>query len=171
MHVIIMRGAPGSGKSTWVNATVQLLGPEFCKVVSADQHRYVGETYVYDSKKNEEVHGKCLRDFLDVVRVPQPGYVFVDNCNTKAWHLAPYYQTAAAFGHVVWVVNMIASWKDLLGRSRHCTSAAATFDMHRDMQVEQLPAHWRQAFITSFSVHDSITYDVHGLPDFFKRKE
>lgn len=90
MKVIIMRGIPGSGKSSyvakqWPNAIV----------CSAD-HFFVDETgnYRFDPNKIGEAHLACQRKFTDLVLTRSALFeeevVVVDNTNTQLYEMAFY---------------------------------------------------------------------------------
>lgn len=88
MKVTILSGVPGSGKSTWCKSQVD------SEMVSADD-------YLPKDPKPADfgiAHAKCMNSFLDYVRYSNYPHVIVDNTNTTAVEIAPYYLAAQAEG-------------------------------------------------------------------------
>jgi NEDD4-binding protein 2 len=99
--VIIMRGASGSGKSTY---TKKHYGDAV--VCSADNY-YVDDqgNYNFDPTKIGAAHRQCKRSFKDALDRSEP-LVVVDNTNTTLKELQPYIQVAEAHGYEVEVVRV-----------------------------------------------------------------
>lgn len=99
--VVIMRGASGSGKSTYVKKHF----PD-AVVCSADSYFVDSEgNYNFDPTKLGDAHGQCKRSFKDALDRSQP-LVVVDNTNTTLRELQPYLQMAKAHGYEVEVVRV-----------------------------------------------------------------
>ncbi len=87
----IVRGAPGSGKSTFA-ATLE------CPVVEADQFFMVGDQYCFDAAKLPAAHEWCLKKTCDLLSqalcntygMQDGGDVAVANTFTKFEQMAPY---------------------------------------------------------------------------------
>jgi hypothetical protein len=94
MKVIIMAGAPGSGKTTWLE------GLEHQPAILSANDYFVGTDGVYRFNPQElaEAHGFCMRKFLACMHNhAQRGCdVAVDNCNTRLIDLVPYVRIAQA---------------------------------------------------------------------------
>jgi len=107
MQTIILVGASGAGKSSWVKTHAA-----DAIVVSADRH-FTGSDGVYrfDPKLLAEAHNTCLRQFLSAC---QSGVapVVVDNTNTTIAEVAPYLRVAQALGHDVRVMLVGAESTD-----------------------------------------------------------
>jgi len=94
VKIILMRGLPGSGKTTLAR---RIASEEGAVVFSTDDF-WIGEDgrYRFDPERLGEAHGwnldrtrRMLSDGRSVV---------VDNCNTKGEHMAPYVELATEYG-------------------------------------------------------------------------
>ncbi len=101
MHVTILRGISGCGKSTWIKN--RLPG---ATVVSAD-HLFIQPdgSYRFDRSRLGEAHRRCLRAFLDALHRGEPS-IAVDNTNVTAWEISPYAFAAEAYGYTVEIVTL-----------------------------------------------------------------
>lgn len=88
----IIRGVPGSGKSTFADS----LG---CVVCSADDYHMVDGEYRFDPTKAGEAHQRCLSKFLDCLHNELD--VCVANTNIKIWEFECYFQAAQMMGYDV----------------------------------------------------------------------
>lgn len=105
IHIIILVGPPGSGKSTFADEFRR--GMDYVHIVSADHYFMSNGVYTFDPSKLGEAHASCMRNFLDRMRYAyeshrlgfrQPQTIIVDNTNTTALEIAPYYAAAKAYG-------------------------------------------------------------------------
>lgn len=124
-HVTIMRGIPGSGKSTYIKYHI----PD-AYVCSADDHMInsVG-VYEFDRKRLGAAHRACYNKFhmaLDnssrFIGGPNTKYdhVVVDNTNTQLFEFYGYMQLAWSYGREVRIIRMdtpvdIASARNIHG--------------------------------------------------------
>lgn len=94
-NVIIMRGLPGSGKSTFV----EQFQPPY-KVCSADDYfTDVQGNYNFDPSKLTEAHAWCMKHFLLALESElNIRDLVVDNTNCSRAEYTPYVQVARAFG-------------------------------------------------------------------------
>lgn len=137
MRVYIMRGAPGSGKSTWVK---KILGPEV-EVVSADHYFMQDGVYRFDAAKLPAAHDACLRAFTKVMKYGATRVLVVDNTNTKVFEIAPYYRLAEAYGHDVEIIWIVAPAEVCKARNTHGVPDATIDAMVNG--VEALPPWWK----------------------------
>lgn len=104
-QVIIMRGFPGSGKSTWLKNS-----PGRKVICSADHHFTVPGTgeYHFNHSQLEEAHNACMCKFVWSVTEGH-SIVVVDNTNLTINEILPYFQVAKAFGYDIKIVEMRCS--------------------------------------------------------------
>ena len=145
MQVIIMRGIPGSGKSTWAKKeSAQCVRPV---TFSADKFFMVGGSYRFDPTKLGEAHGDCLVGFLSHLRDGGYTTIFVDNTNTTAVEIAPYYALALAYGADVKIVRMATPFEVAVIRNTHNVPISTIWKMQQNLLTERLPPHWTEEFI------------------------
>jgi|LakMenEpi03Aug12_release.lakeMendotaPanAssembly.Ray.scaffolds.fasta_scaffold34668_11 hypothetical protein len=97
MTIYLMQGAPGSGKSTWIERNA----PEAC-VVSADHYFYrpnwysPNREYHFDPSKLGVAHASCMRKFIRAIELDGETLIVVDNTSPRVSDLSPYYAVAKA---------------------------------------------------------------------------
>ncbi len=147
-QIIIMRGLPGSGKSTWIRE----FHPD-AKVCSADNY-FIGEDGIYrfDGSKLAEAHGKCLRDYVELVTKSDnlPETIAVDNTGTRTWEISPYYTLAEAYGFDVKVVYLKCEPKFAHSRNVHGVSCEQVGKMNQRLVLEDPPKHWNIEIIEGY---------------------
>lgn len=131
---IIMRGLPGSGKSTWL----QRNEPN-AVVWSADNYHLQEGVYRYDKAKAKEAHDWCLNRFLQSLFAYSP-LVAVDNTNVKAFEFSPYYRAAEALGYEVEIVWVVAPIEKCILRNVHGVPSETIQRMARSF--EPIPDWW-----------------------------
>ena len=102
-EVIILRGAPGSGKSTEAEliAKSEYYDGFPTIIVSADNYRYFNGLYTFNEKTLADGHTKCFRDFCWAVDCSFP-MVIVDNTNIGKKHYEAYVDYAQSHGYTVY---------------------------------------------------------------------
>jgi predicted kinase len=112
-EVVILRGVPGVGKSTFAAKY------PYYHVVSADNFFLQDGFYRFDPSKLGQAHQQCLRDYTG--HVVSRHSVLVDNTNITATEIAPYVSLAEAFGLGVKIINLHSSLSpaDLARRNVH----------------------------------------------------
>lgn len=119
MRVTIMSGVPGSGKST-IAEKIRLAEPDDTLVVSADDHFMTADGgYKYDPAQQSAAHASCFNRFMTMLFRDAIGHLVVDNTNTTAWEISPYYLAAQAFGAEVRVVRVKCDSEQAFKRQRH----------------------------------------------------
>ncbi|KAH9154644.1 hypothetical protein LEN26_003383 [Aphanomyces euteiches] len=105
--VVIMRGRPGSGKSTLtrvVQAMAHFHGREV-EVCSADTFFETPLGYYHDRNKLSEAHDACKAAFADAIARSVP-VVVVDNTHSCLWEYELYRTDALAAGYRVCVLEV-----------------------------------------------------------------
>ena len=101
--LVLLRGLPGSGKSTvakLIARTLTTAGLSYV-ICSADSY-FVGEDgiYCFDPCKLGAAHNKCRADAGESM-LAGIDYVIVDNTNTTKREMQPYKELADEFGYTV----------------------------------------------------------------------
>ena len=150
--VIIMLGAAGSGKSTWVKNNTT----EFTRVHSADSFFLdAAGNYLFDPRKLPSAHQQCLRQFVRRI-----GYVamdgdgdlrcVVDNTNTTVAEIAPYAALALAYGHKLELVHINSPIHRCIERGTHDVPPLTVATQHNRLAVTllNLPPQWPVTTVT-----------------------
>jgi predicted kinase len=118
MRVIILRGISGSGKSTFARSIVS--NENSAAVFSSDEF-FEGDdgVYKFDPTKLQNAHDWCLRSFVQACIDRIYDVLVVDNTNTTAIEIAPYFAIAKAFGCVVEIVTLKCSIDAAHQRNKH----------------------------------------------------
>lgn len=101
----IVRGLPGSGKSTFAEAIV---GSDFL-VCEADKYFMVNGEYKFDMSKIKEAHEWC-RNRVEIMMkdslMNDQFYreIAVSNTFTQEWEMKPYFDLAMMYGYTVFTV-------------------------------------------------------------------
>lgn len=143
MKVVILRGMPGSGKSTW--AKNNLPGAFVC---SADHYFEKDGEYKFNPSQLGNAHGECMRIFICVLSEGRP-LVVVDNTNVTKIEIAPYLSVAQAFGYDVEIIciDPKLSLKELSERNVHGVPYQSLKNMERRWEWD-FPPHWpREQYI------------------------
>lgn len=105
--VFILRGLPGSGKSSVADqlATLHEHDRDRVAVCSADAFFMHNGVYSFDASRLGQAHAQCMRDFTRALdqRVER---IIIDNTNIKREHWQPYASIAERDGYDVAVITM-----------------------------------------------------------------
>jgi predicted kinase len=101
--VYIMRGIPGSGKSTKAREISQRHGG--APICSADDYFMVGGEYRFDVKQLSNAHATCFDCFKSALDSGEPA-VIVDNTHTRKWEYEKYVDAAREAGYRVEIVEI-----------------------------------------------------------------
>jgi predicted kinase len=108
-ELLLIRGLPGSGKTTLAKKYAQL-GYVHCE---ADQYFEVDGVYRFDSSKLRAAHDDCLRRTIDAMDIGRS--VVVANTFTRRWEMEPYLRAAKKRGIKVRIIEATGTWKNIHG--------------------------------------------------------
>ena len=130
IEVIIMRGIPGSGKSSLVARLQATYGDESA-VFSADANRIIFNdgAYIYKPEETAKAHGECLRDYTEALVLGEVCPI-VDNTNTSSLEIAPYAALAIAFDRPFQIVTVECDPEIAAARNQHAVPRKKVMDMH-----------------------------------------
>lgn len=141
--VVILRGLPGAGKSTWAGR--QNLGNCNPIICSADEYFMNAKSeYVYEAKKVAAAHVACYKKFVQACTVlaeSQSDLVIVDNTNTLAHEIAPYYMHALSVGMKVQVFEFWCTIQESVARNMHLVPIKAITALKNNLNIP-LPRYW-----------------------------
>lgn len=118
--MVIMRGLPGSGKST---AAKKLGG----NIFSTDDQIIAmnNGVYKFNPSQIKEAHARNLQSVITAMNTDRPNQIIVDNTNIQQWEYAPYVEAAKKAGYNVTYVEFDpsnlsdAELKQLAKRNTH----------------------------------------------------
>ena len=101
----IVRGLPGSGKSTFAES---LVGSDFL-VCEADKYFIVDGEYKFDGTKIKQAHEWCknrVKTYMKDSLVNDQFYreIAVSNTFTQEWEMESYYKLAEQYGYMVFSI-------------------------------------------------------------------
>ena len=106
MTLFLIRGLPGSGKSTYAKK----LG---CFNVEADMFHCRNGEYDFDASRSRLGHNWCQKNALFAME--QGIDVSVSNTFTQKWEIQPYLDFAAKTGHKVKIIHMTTEYGTIHG--------------------------------------------------------
>jgi predicted kinase len=140
-RVVILRGIPGCGKSTYAKS---LSG---ATIVSTDDFftNPDGHYERIDAKLNE-AHTDCLRRFLAALTRGDETVV-VDNTNINPVDIAPYYATAQVYGYAPEVITIECPSSVAGPRNLHRVPQEHVEQLEDSLRRFKLPKRWNQRVI------------------------
>ena len=95
--VVILRGVPGSGKSTLIKNIISILNisDEDIIICSADnffikKNNKSEYEYIFNGSKIKEAHLECKKNFNNAMKEKKKKIIFLDNTNIKFWEYKDY---------------------------------------------------------------------------------
>lgn len=156
-HVYIMRGLPGSGKSTVAEDMAGELtkmpigdfvilrdtGPT--EIISTDDFFVTDEgVYEFDPSKIGLAHANAFRRYIEFLTEPQiqATFLIIDNTNISVAEIAPYALAADAFG-VPWsIVQVEVDPEVAFKRQTHGVPRPIFLRMAEAFDTEEFPPWW-----------------------------
>lgn len=114
-HMTIMRGGPGSGKST----IAKTIAPLHESIVCSADDFFINEKgdYDFDPAWLGRAHGACLKKCVEAIM--QRRSVVIDNTNGSPDSMIPYLALCQAFGYTCEVVKVNCDREVAWGRQTH----------------------------------------------------
>lgn len=103
MKFYILRGLPGSGKSTQAKMIAERYGEERCAIVSADH--FFERLGKYDSARLTRAHAECQLSALKAITEGK-SFIIVDNTNTTKDEFWFYTQLASMVNYEVEIISL-----------------------------------------------------------------
>lgn len=102
--LILLRGLPGSGKSTFANL---LSENGKYPMFSVDDYftNGISNEYVFDFKNNHLAYKQC-EEFTKAAMEAKVKKIFVHNTFTIDWELEPYFKLASVFNYTIFAVTV-----------------------------------------------------------------
>jgi predicted kinase len=136
MKVKILRGLPGSGKSTYAKTLSNAI------VCSADDYHMVDGEYKFNPANVSKAHQDCLRAFVEECQSDDFDYLVVDNTNTTALEIAPYFRIAEAYGLDIEILEFECSITTSVERNVHGVPRHVIERMDRNLRQKRPSAFW-----------------------------
>ena len=148
MRLIIIRGIPGSGKSSFCEEI------EGAVVISADDHFVDPETDEYEFKPEEigEAHAGCFRRVL--AHLQQGVDVVVDNTNVHVFEMAPYVLLGQSFGAEISIFRIVCDPEVAAERNVHGVPKEVVLGMAESM--EPLLPFWPEEIVVGAGVPEEV---------------
>lgn len=142
MKVIILRGLPGSGKSTYVSQK-DTSSPRTVHSVSADHYMVDSDfEYAFDPQKLDMCHNFCLKDYIGWVNDYQDDdfTLIVDNTNTTEREIGTYFDIAKAYNCDISIIQFDCSVENSFARNKHAVPFKTIQKMYWRLQ-KPLPSY------------------------------
>lgn len=125
-RLIILQGAPGSGKSTHAQLFARYRPNTF--VCSTDDFFYINDEYRFCPEMLAYFHSWNVWEVTE--RLKEGQSVIVDNCNIRQWHAQPYIDAAKALGVKITILRFTAQRENV-----HRVPEKVVQRMRREMEV------------------------------------
>lgn len=127
--LLIIRGAPGSGKSTIANALVASM--LFSDYFEADMYFETPEGYKYDKSKLSEAHDWCYENVKEEMLAGRS--VIVSNTSLRWWQYSRYIYLAQDLGYNIQIMILESSFD-----SAHDVPEDKVLDMKRQLREDMI---------------------------------
>jgi len=99
-ELILMRGLPGSGKSTKAQQ-LQAEDPDNTIILSTDDLFFQDGKYVFEPSRLTEYHRQTQQHANTLMQHTKYARIIIDNVNRQLWEMKPYVQMAQQYGYQV----------------------------------------------------------------------
>jgi predicted kinase len=113
----VMRGLPGSGKTSWIKANIA-----GASISSADHYFYTGGEYHFNGKLLKQAHDECFQSFQSFVDAGHQ-VVAVDNTNLSYSEGGRYIEYGLKHDYEVTVIDLQISPETAATRNVHGVTA------------------------------------------------
>lgn len=167
--LILLRGLPGSGKSTVAKKLIQRAGLDPSQhIISADNYfkdRF--GNYNYDPSKISNAHQDChMRAKQLMIRNVAP--IFIDNTNVQLWQMEEYCLNAVDHGYIVQILEPTTWWsknpEECARRNTHGVPLDRIMNMKRTYERIQNG----QELLDHFHLPKRIQYQLREYPPIVK---
>ena len=95
--IILLRGLPGSGKSSFA----KLMSNALTGFVEADMYFIQNGEYKFDASKLRQAHAWCQNQVKEWMGPNGLDEIIVSNTFTQEWEMQPYFELAEKYGFVI----------------------------------------------------------------------
>ncbi|KAG0708058.1 NEDD4-binding protein 2-like 1 [Chionoecetes opilio] len=159
--LVVMRGLPGSGKTTLAR---EVKGPNGVVLSTDDFFCDKHGQYLYDASRIGEAHQ--WNKHRTIKRLKQGKTpILIDNTNLEVWEMKPYFQLALQYGYDVDLLHTATPWrrnaKELARKSIHGVPAKKIEEMkeryEQDVRIEDIITDLQGSEMSQQSPRRSVT--------------
>lgn len=166
--LILMRGLPGSGKSSLskyiLENTIGYNNTYDKHILSTDDFFTKNGVYQYNKSQLPEAHGyNHQRAFSVMCKGFSP--VIIDNTNTQMWEMKPYAMMATDYGYILEILEPDTHWcfneKELEKRNKHGVSKVVIKNMLDRYEKNVTPMKLLTAYDCKYKLQQPPQYRLH----------